>query len=274
MQIPEQIPVQMKTVDVIFINDPDEEMLARPKSSKKPWPIDLELNFTVPENFFVTGRNLESEWRGNFSFSGTTLDPKVYGTLQLMRGEYSFNGKSFISTQGSVNFSGDPASKTTMYVVGEQQIDSIKVQAIMKGDLAAPALSFRSNPNMSEKEILSWILFGHGIDEITPFQKAQLSESVFTLSSGENPDMISQLRRDMGIDRLDISSHETEERNELSLRIGKYISRGIYVSLSKSINAEANQVAIEANVTRHLKVQAEVGDNAEGKMSLKWARDY
>ena len=52
MQIPEQIPVQMKTVDVIFINDPDEEMLARPKSSKKPWPIDLELNFTVPENFF------------------------------------------------------------------------------------------------------------------------------------------------------------------------------------------------------------------------------
>ena len=274
LQIPEQIPVQMKTVDVTFINDPDGKSATHPKKSKEPWPIDLDLHFNVPSNFFVTGRDLESEWHGEFSFTGTTLDPKVYGTLQLMRGEYSFNGKSFISTQGSVNFAGDPGSKTTIYVVGEQQIDNIKVQAILKGDLSAPALSFRSNPNMSEKEILAWILFGHGIDEITPFQKAQLSESVFTLSSGENPDMISQLRRDMGIDRLDISSHETEERNELSLRIGKYISRGIYVSLSKSINAEANQVAIEANLTRHLKVQAEVGDNAEGKMSLKWARDY
>ncbi len=274
IQIPEQIPVQMKTVQVTYINDPEETEESGPRRSKDPWPVALDLDFTVPNGFYVTSRGLESEWRGDFSFTGTTLAPKVHGTLQLMTGEYSFNGKSFTSTQGSVHFAGDPGTKTTLYVVGEQQIDTMKVQAILKGDLSDPSLAFRSNPPMSEKEILSWILFGHGIDEITPFQKAQLSESVFTLSSGENEDIISQLRRDMGIDRLDISRCETEERNELSLRIGKYISRGIYVSLSKSINAEANQVAIEANVTRHLKVQAEVGDNAEGKMSLKWARDY
>lgn len=273
IQIPDKLPTQVTTVGVTFINE-EEVITSHSEKSKDAWPIELDVNFSVPSKFYVFGRDLESEWRGNFSFGGTTLDPKVYGTLELIRGEYSFNGKSFTSTQGSVNFAGEAAAKTTIYVVGEQQIDNIKVHAILKGDIQAPSLSFRSNPSMSEKEILSWILFGHGIDEITPYQKEQLSESVFTLSSGEDSDVISKLRSDMGIDRLDISNHATDERNELSLRIGKYISRGIYVSLSKSINAEANQVAIEANVTRHLKVQAEVGDNAEGKMSLKWARDY
>ncbi|NGX58507.1 MAG: Translocation and assembly module TamB, partial [Chlamydiae bacterium] len=267
LEIPKQLPVQMKTVEVTYINDPDEKESPLIKKQKEPWPIDMDLQFKVPSNVFVNGRDLESEWKGEFTFSGTTLKPSVHGTLQLMRGEYSFNGKSFISTQGSVNFSGDPATKTTLYVVGDQQIDNVKVQAILKGDLSDPTLVFRSNPTMSQKEILSWILFGHGIDEITPSQNDQLSQSVFTLSSGsDNPDMLSQLRTKMGIDRLDLSSSGTEEFNELSLRLGKYISRGIYVSLSKSINAEANQLAIEANLTRHLKVQAEVGDNAEGKM--------
>ena len=154
-------------------------------------------------------------------------------------------------------------------------MDNIKIQAILKGAIGDTTLTFRSNPPMSQKEILAWILFGHGIDEITPFQVAKLSQSVFTLAGGQdNPDIITQLRNKMGIDRLDISSTDSGGINELSLRLGKYISQGIFVSLNKSINAEANQVAIEANLTRHFKVQAEVGDNAEGKMSLKWAKDY
>lgn len=275
LEIPKQLPTQMKTVEVTFINDPEEVESSVKSRKEKPWPIALDLHFNVPSNVHVNGRALESEWRGEFSFTGTTLEPIVHGTLQLTRGEYSFNGASFVSHQGSVNFAGDPYTKTTLYVVGEQQIDNIKVQAILKGDLNDPVLDFRSNPAMSQKEILAWILFGHGIDEITPSQTDQLTQSIFTLSSGEDdPDMLGQLRSNLGIDRLDISRSGTEEFNELSLRLGKYLSRGIYVSLSKSINAEANQVAIEANLTRHLKVQAEVGDNAEGKMSLKWAKDY
>ncbi len=245
------------------------------RKKKKPWPIELSLNFHVPERAFVTGRNLDSEWKGDFSFTGTTFDPIIQGTLQIIQGEYSFNNESFVSTQGSVHFAGSYGAKTTLYIIGERQIDNNKIQAILKGDITDPVLTFRSNPPMSQKEVLAWILFGHGIDEITPFQVAKLSQSVLNLGgSNDNPDLLTRIRTTMGLDRIDISGTDTGGLNELSIRLGKYISQGIYVSLSKSINAEANQVAIEANLTRHFKVQAEIGDNAQGKMSLKWAKDY
>ncbi len=275
LEIPEQVPIQMKTVDVTYINDQVKENPFTKEKKKQPWPIELDLNFDVPSSAFVTGKNLKSEWKGGFTFTGTTLDPLMHGTLQIIKGEYTFNNESFVSTQGSVHLAGSSGSKSSLYVIGERQIDNIKIQAILKGDIADPTLTFRSNPPMSQKEILAWILFEHGIDEITPFQVAKLSQSVLNLSGGpENPDILTRLRNKMGLDLIDISGTDTGGLNELSLRLGKYISQGIYVSLNKSINAEANQVAIEANLSRHFKVQAEIGDNAEGKMSLKWARDY
>lgn len=274
ISIPEEIPPQLKTIEITYVNLPTLKEPYQPSKRKEKWPIELNIMLRMPCKAYVNGRDLKSEWRGELEFTGTATNPLINGAAKIINGEYLFNGRSFVSNKGTITFVGEP-KKTSLYIIAEQQIDDIRMEIILRGIIRDPVISFRSNPPLSQKEILSWILFNRGIAEITPLQGAQLSQSVFTLSGGKgSPDVLSKIRNSIGIDRLDISSTDTEDSNEVSLRVGKYISQGIFVSLNKSINADANQVAIEAKMTRHFKISAEVGDNADGKISLKWTKDY
>ncbi len=273
--IPEEVQPQMKSVEITYINLPTQEPAPyQLKKKQDKYPLHLNIALHVPEKAYLKGRDLKSEWNGNLKFKGTTTNPLIEGSLNIMSGEYLFNGRSFVSNRGTISFTGDPA-KTSLYVIAEQQIEDNRIEIILKGMLSDPIVTFRSNPPMSQREILSWILFNHGISDITPLQGAELSQTVFTLSGGkDSADVLTKLRQSIGIDRVDISSRDTQDSNEVSLRVGKYISKGVFVSVNKSINADTNQVAIEAKLTRQLKIQAEVGDDAEGKMSLKWEKDY
>lgn len=83
--------------------------------------------------------------------------------------------------------------------------------------------------------------------------------------------MLTRIRNGIGIDRIDISRDDNGGAN---IQVGKYISRGILVSVNKSVTSETNRVAIEARVMKNVKVQAEVGDDSEAELMLKWKHDY
>lgn len=276
LSIPEHVPATMKKLDVTFLNG--EGPLAPPLKLVKEgahYPLHLNITLKAPGHVFVQGKNLRSEWEGELTFTGDPAHPLINGSLNLQSGRYALNGKNFEGISGAVTFSGDPALKTTLYIVAEQQIDHMRVQIILKGPIHGPKLAFRSNPPLPEKEILSWILFNRTSKDITPLQGASLYQSLFTLSGGKDQsNLLGRLREQIGIDRVDIKNIETDGDNEVSVSVGKYLSDGILISVSKSITAEANQVALEAHLTPHIKLQGEVGDNAEGRLHLKWENDY
>ncbi len=274
--IPDEVPALLKTVPVKFINEkPDRITPVTILQNKKPYKLNLGINLKSSGNIFVEGRELTSEWEGNIRYEGPAKKPHITGYLRLLNGEYNFNGRPIEGYQGLITFNGDAASKNQLYVIGQMDLNEIMVETILKGSISQPLISFRSNPPMSQKEILSWILFGRGISDITPFQGAELSQTVISLNNAERkPDMLSRIRNSIGIDRVDISSSDTADSNEVSLRVGKYISKGIFISLNKSINAEANQIALEAKLTDRFRVSAEVGDNSTAKINLKWEKDY
>lgn len=274
--LPDEPHSHSNPIDIIYVNQPPYQPLPTIfKKSPTKWPVYFNLKLNVQNQAFVDGKNLNSQWGGHLSITGTTKAPLVNGEAKLIKGEFQFNGKPFVSQYGSINFAGDPVHKSTLYIVADQEVSNIKISAILKGHLYDPELAFRSNPPLSQKDIISWLLFNKGSSDVTSFEGEQLKNTMITLSSGnDSPGVLGKLRQSIGIDRLDISNTTDGDLNEVSLHVGKYISSGVFVSLKKSINADANQVAIEANLTPRIKIQAEVGDDAEGKMFLKYEKDY
>src|SRR3546814_19357680 len=55
---------------------------------------------------FVSGMGLESEWKSNVQVRGTTASPRLSGTLEVVRGTYSFASKRFDVDHGIVRFEG------------------------------------------------------------------------------------------------------------------------------------------------------------------------
>lgn len=275
INIPEQIPELMQTLQVTYVNQPAHVPLPTVyKRKPSDFPLNLDLQLEIPQKGYVNGSSWSSEWNGNVSVLGTVDMPQLHGSCRLIKGDYRFQGKPFEIKEGTITFAGDPEKKTTIYVIASEDLDEITAEIILKGSLKNPALSFRSNPPLPQREILSWILFNQGTSDITSFQGTQLNESITDLNMNDNkPDVLTKIRKGFGVDRLDIS-RSTDNSNEVSVQVGKYLSRGILVSVNKSVTAEANQVALEAEIAKNVKVKAQVGDDSEGQLQLKWKRDY
>jgi len=274
--IPKNLPARVPTLNVTYINEPAlRPPTDLPPSALPRVPITFDVDIRVPGDVHIEGRGLKSEWQGYLKIAGDSDKPVVDGKLTVKHGDFSFSGKQFVITQGTLVFDDEPGA-VSLNVHGELQLDATKVIAIFKGPINNPQLFLYSNPTLPEKEVLSLVLFDKHSSEISPLQALQLAQTVSSLS-GERigPDVLGNIRRTVGLDRLDIGSTATQNgNNELSVQAGKYLSRGVYIMVSKSINADNSRVGVEANLTPSIKVKGEMGAETGGQMSLKWKRDY
>ncbi|MBA3721688.1 MAG: translocation/assembly module TamB [Parachlamydiaceae bacterium] len=274
----EALPTQVKSIDFKYVNIPEGSSSPQTNTKDASWPLQLNININLPSGVMITGQNLQSEWRGEIALTGTPPHPMLNGELRIFTGEYDFRGKKFSLTQGNIHFAGPPGKKTTLYVVASKEIDKIQADIIVKGPADKLAISFRSNPPLSQREILSYILFGRGISDITSDQGDLLTHSFVDINANikddkNTPDILTRLRNNMGIDRLDFTTSDNENK-DMGVQVGKYISESVLISYNKSINTATNRVAIEAKLLKNLRVQGEVGDDEEGKILLKWKKDY
>ena len=60
--------------------------------------------------------------------------------------------------------------------------------------------------------------------------------------------------------------------DEIAVQIGKYLTRGILITLSQS--ATSSQVIVEVELPKGFIFQAETQEQEEGKFSLKWRKSY
>lgn len=276
ISIQEESPSQIKTIEVTYVNVPEgEKPPVHGKAIDSKWPLELDIKLIIPGRLEIAGDHFQSEWKGDLIISGIPQAPLLNGDLRVTEGSFNIQGKPFNISQGSIHFGGSLAKKTTLYIVASKEIDRITAEVVLKGSTQNPGISFRSNPPLSEREVLSYILFGRGTSDITPDQGTELNRSIITLSAskGQSPDMLTKIRNNIGLDRLDLGSSGAET-NEFSLQLGKYIAKGVLVGINKGLNDAANRVTIEAELRKNLKAQAEVGDDGQSKLLLKWKKNY
>ncbi len=279
----ETLPNKVKTIDIQYINT-DETHPHPSYFDKKETAsfLDFQVNLEALEHVFIEGKNLKSEWKGNVILTGTPKNFNLNGELRIIHGEYQFNGKSFNLAQGNIHFAGPPDKKTSLYIVASKEIDRITAEMIVKGLVTKPVVSFRSNPPLSQREVLSYILFNRGVSDITQVQGDQLSQSFIALNNDQTAssnDFLSRLRNNIGVD-LDLTTNDNGERKDIGLQIGKRLTENIVVTAAnKSMNSYYPFFAVEARLRKNIKAQIEKEFGGEEdaqnlRMSIKWKKDY
>jgi autotransporter translocation and assembly factor TamB len=230
----------------------------------------------------VKGKGLQSLWKGDAVVTGIPGDFLVNGELHLKQGSYQFRGKKLNLKSGTVNFQGDIEKNTTLYVIAEMDLDKIIAEIIVKGSTTNPAISLRSTPPMSQREILSWILFNKGYSDISEFQGTQLNESITDLVNAKDtgPDLLTRLQNSLGLDRIEFTGNK--DNSGMSIQVGKYISKKTFLTLSHrtggssdtNSTSETHSVGIETELKKYIKFQAEMDDGGNGQANILWKRDY
>lgn len=273
--IPEKLPTTIPFLPVLYINQPQKSKdLMQPIT--KPYKINLDIGIKTSDDVSITGRGLTSKWKGGLKLLGTYSNLLPKGQFDLIEGNFSFSGKDFKLSKGSVVFTGKEDDMPQLHIVAETSQKGVTILANLSGPINAPEIQFTSNPPLPLSAIMSYLLFGQDISEISSFQAMQLATTVSSITSG--PTALESSQQSLGIDRLAVvktTSRDSEEPDQTAVQVGKYVTKGVLVSLSQGMEQGSSNVIVEVDLTNGFVFQAETQQQKEqGKFTIKWSHNF
>ncbi|TJZ92163.1 DUF490 domain-containing protein [Paracoccus gahaiensis] len=245
-----------------------EAGLSGPPATPPADPPRLDLVITAPSRVFIRGRGVDAELGGGFRITGTPRNVVPIGNLELIRGRVDLLGNRFVLTEGLVELQGSLIP--VIRLVAETERDSITTRIIIDGEVRDPEITFESSPELPQEEVLSQLLFGRGLDSISPLQAAQLANAIAVLAGRGGDGIIGNLRESAGLDDLDLT---TDDEGNIELRAGRYLTENVYTDLSVG---EGGRTSINLNldITRSLRARGSVGSDGGSSLGLFFERDY
>ncbi|MCC5991450.1 MAG: translocation/assembly module TamB domain-containing protein [Rhodobacteraceae bacterium] len=232
---------------------------------RRPATLDLEID--APNRIFIRGRGLDAEMGGNLRLTGTTADPIPIGQFTLIRGRMDLLGNRFTLNEGFASLQGD--LMPFVRLVASTERAGVTARIVLEGRADAPELRFESIPELPEEEVVSLLLFGRGFETLSLFQAAQLASSLATLS-GRSDGVMERLRRNVGLDDLDV---RTDEDGETSIRLGRYLTENIYTDVEVQPQGDS-EVSINIDLSPSLTARGRVDNRGRSGVGLFFERDY
>lgn len=253
------------------------------EAAAKPKVGSLDLAINAPGQFFVRGRGLDSEWRGTIKVLGAITAPEVTGGFEVIRGTYTLAGRPFAISEGALTFPSGLAAPPQVKVVASAPADDVEAKVSVSGPVTALKIELSSEPALPNDEVLSRVLFGRSVSNLTATQALRLGQTALELSGvgGGGPGLIGGVRDALGLDRLDIGSDDsastTGEGGALagtSLSAGRYIADGVYLGFEQGLTPDSGAVNIEVEIYPRVTVEGNIGQANKTSVGLNYKFDY
>jgi translocation and assembly module TamB len=236
------------------------------------WRLDLQV--AADNQIYVSGMGLESEWSADIHVGGTSGAPAITGGVRLVRGTLGFAGRSFDLQEGRITFSGGEMTNPQVNIVASGEVEDVTINITISGAAQDPQIVFSSVPGLPQDELMSRILFGSSVGQLTAIQAVQLAASLNSLrgsKGGLNP--LGVLQSASGIDRLRILGADKESGREMSLAVGQYITNDVYIEIITDTRGYT-ATQLEVALSKALSVLSQMGSFGGSSVNLRYRRDY
>lgn len=278
VRIPDSMAQEAPALDVVEINAPDS---APPAPEKTVSPvaaflerIGMNVALEVPGRALVRARNLDSQWSGALTIRGSAARPEFSGAFSSTEGHLFFLEHRFVLTHGAIAFDGKYPPSPSLDLTLETNAKDLAARLGIQGPIMAPEVTLTSEPPLPQDEILSRLVFGRGLSEISPMRAIELAQSAAALSgTGGIFGFAGRTQHKLGIRGFSFT-RTAKGKKESTVQVGKYLGGKLYVEVEKDIGESGGKVSVETGVTRDLTIKSDVGTNASGGLWLQWERDY
>ncbi|SMF61846.1 translocation/assembly module TamB domain-containing protein [Allosphingosinicella indica] len=252
------------------LNRPADEGAAPAPAA--PWRLALDVN--ARNRLTVTGLGINSEWGAKLAIGGMINEPSIRGQADLVRGTFDFAGRRFDLERGTIRFRGETPVNPELDIVAEGGIQGLNATIRVTGRGQRPEIAFASTPALPQDELLSRLLFGTSITNLSAPEALQLAAAVASLNeSGPSLDPINVVRSATGLDRLRILPADVVTGQGTSIAAGKYIGRRVYVEvITDGRGYSATQV--EYQITRWLSILSSISTIGRESVNVRVSKDY
>ncbi len=245
-----------------------EAGMASPPATPPANPARFDLTISAPDKVFIRGRGVDAELGGEIRLTGNARQPIPIGQLELIRGRVDLLGKRFDLTEGLIEMQGSLIP--FIRLVAEADAENIIAYITIDGDARDPDITFSSSPDMPQEEVLSQLLFGRGLDNISALQAAQLASAVAVLAGKGGDGIVGRLRASTGLDDLDLA---TDDEGNVSVRAGKYLTENLYTDVQVGGDGKT-KLNLNLDMSKTLTARGSVDSEGESTLGLFYERDY
>lgn len=280
-------------VTTLEITDPATEAQQKQESSHT---LNAEVN--IPGRVYVRGYGLDSEWRGNVKAVGPVSALGISGQISPVRGYFDIFSKPFEFSGGGVTFDGGTRINPGLDL--DLTYNGPNITAIIEiyGTASKPRFNLSSRPPLPQDQILSQVLFGKSLDNLSNYEAIQLANGLRVLSGEGNLDLLGSVRDTLGVDMLRISggsgqqqrntygtlgasdlgggassSDSGDEDSIPKLEAGKYITDKVYVGVEQGVTEDSSSVRVEVELRPNISLQGR-SSTQSSEVGLGWKMDY
>lgn len=235
-------------------------------SSGPGFPLDLTIN--APSRIFVRGRGLDSEFGGALRVTGTTNDVVPIGGFNLIRGRLDILGQRLALSEANVTMQG--SFVPILRILATTQSDEYTINVSVSGPASNPEIEFTSQPDLPQEEVLARLIFGRGLETLSPIQAARLALAVRTLAGQGGEGVVGNIRNSTGLADLDVT---TDEEGNAAVRAGAYLGENIYTDVEVGSGGNTS-VNLNLDVSPSVTVKGSVSSEGDTSVGIFFERDY
>ena len=238
----------------------------------EPWRMQLGLK--AGSGLAVSGLGINSEWGADLAIGGLVTEPRITGRAELVRGTYDFAGRRFDLERGTIRFVGESPPNPILDITAEGGIQGLNAVIRVTGRGQKPEIAFTSTPALPQDELLSRLLFGTSITNLSAPEALQLAAAVASLNNqGSGLDPINSVRSAVGLDRLRILPADIATGQGTSIAAGKYLNRQVYVEVVTD-GRGYSATRLEFQITRWLSLLSSISTAGRQGVNVRVSRDY
>lgn len=234
--------------------------------------MELDVTLDIPSGLWIRGQGLDVELAGNLTLTQRGASPVITGTLNAVRGQFLFMGRTFEVRQGRAVFYGDDHVSPTLDLELTTNVEGTVITVRMQGTAEDPEVTLTSEPSMPEGDIMSFLVFGKRLDELNSDQVGLVQQRAAETAATFGTQLASRLSRQMGVDLLTLSRGRD---GQSTLTIGKYVTRRALLKYEQSLEESATfLIDLEYFLTQTLRLETFLGQQQQSGLEFNWTRDY
>lgn len=146
--------------------------------------LTVNVQLSVARGTWARSRDANVEVYGDLDVQLTPPEQQLslVGSLNTDQGDYTFLGRRFVVTRGSVRFTGEPVLNPILQVLANYEVRQagrapLDIRVIIGGTLEQPKLTLESDaqPTMSQSDLISFLAFGVSSSSLLSFSGSGLS---------------------------------------------------------------------------------------------------
>ncbi|WP_203227998.1 translocation/assembly module TamB domain-containing protein [Roseovarius dicentrarchi] len=228
----------------------------------------LDVTVNAPARIFVRGRGLDAELGGALRLRGNTAQVIPEGRFNLLRGRLDILGKRLDLTEGYLQMQG--SFVPYLHLVAQTTSGDVQIIIGIDGPATEPEITFSSQPDLPEDQVVSQLIFGRDLSQISAFQAIQLASAVATLAGKGGGGVVGKLRQGVGLDNLDVT---TGAEGNTEVKAGKYLSENIYSEVEVDSEGET-QINLNLQINKRLKAKGSFGAGGNSGLGVFFEKDY